>query len=66
MVVEIQCCVNSTNQCVQRPSASPENYRPLKKYYRQCCQFGDFVAKFSYFLIVAVTFIDFFCDKELF
>ncbi len=25
----------------------------------QCCQFGDFVAKFTYFLIVAVTFIDF-------
>ncbi len=26
---------------------------------KQCCQFGDFVAKFSYFLIVAATFIDF-------
>ncbi len=25
----------------------------------QCCQFGDFAAKFSYFLIVAGTFIDF-------
>ncbi len=26
----------------------------------QCCQFGDFVAKCSYILILAVTFIDFF------
>ncbi len=33
MVVEIQCCVNSTNQRVQRPSPSPESSGPLKKYY---------------------------------
>ncbi len=25
----------------------------------QCCQFGDFVTKFSYIIIVAATFIDF-------
>ncbi len=32
----------------------------------QCCQFGDFVAKFSYFLIVAATFIDFFATRSYF
>ncbi len=33
MVVEIKCCVNSTNQHAQRPSPAPESSRPLKKYY---------------------------------
>ncbi len=29
----MQCCVNSTNQHIQRPSPAPESSRPLKKYY---------------------------------
>ncbi len=33
MVVEIQRCVNSTYQHVQRPSPTPESSGPLKKYY---------------------------------
>ncbi len=33
MVVEIQCCVNSTNQHAQRPSPAAESSGPLKKYY---------------------------------
>ncbi len=33
MVVEIQCCVNSTNQHAQRPSPAPESSGPLKTYY---------------------------------
>ncbi len=33
MVVEIQCCVNSTNQHAQCPSPAPEGSGPLKKYY---------------------------------
>ncbi len=31
MVVEIQCCRNSTNQHVQRPSPAPESSGPPKK-----------------------------------
>uniref|UniRef100_A0A672SQQ7 Golgi SNAP receptor complex member 1 n=1 Tax=Sinocyclocheilus grahami TaxID=75366 RepID=A0A672SQQ7_SINGR len=33
MVVEIQCCVNSTSQPVQSSSPAPESSGPLKKYY---------------------------------
>ncbi len=33
MVVEIKCCVNSTNQHAQRPCPAPESSGPLKKYY---------------------------------
>ncbi len=31
MVVEIQCCVNSTNQHVQRPSPAPWKFRTFEK-----------------------------------
>ncbi len=45
MVVEIQCCVNSTNQHAQRPSPAPESSGPLKKYYLASKDFlrGKFV-----------------------
>ncbi len=39
---------------------------PWVSWQQQCCQFEDFVAKFSYFLIVAANFIDFFATRSYF
>ncbi len=39
---------------------------PWVSWQQQCCQFEDFVAKFSYFLIVAANFMDFFATRSYF
>ncbi len=47
-------------QCIFHSYSKPEGALAQKFMMcrKQCCQFEDFVAKFSYFLVVAVTFKD--------